>query len=992
MDITEKNPIGLPKKGTKITGTTADDYINAAEYVVPKKGTNKGKGFTIKGGNGDDTIIGTSGKDVIYGNAGNDDINAGAGNDKIIGGTGTNTIILSTKENFGSDTVVLTKGENLRLQLDVEEDAGSYVEYKLSGKNLVLKVYGVKSDEEGLFNKDDLKGTVTIKNYTQKDVLTSAGSLVLCDMSEEEVDLKSEFFTTKLTNSYKKTSVSGTWVNDIIDASEYQLYKNSKRTVEINTVTKKGLTIKTGAGTNQVTGSKYSDKITGGAGVDIIYGGTGNDTIKGGAGDDFLYGEAGNDTITGGAGNDTINGGAGNDTITGNTGKNTVVFENDFGTDTINMTKGEELILDLSACGTENIADLKFQIVKNDIKIFVPDLNGTVGTIVLKDFAKTNIVGSEGSVTLLLSNGKTVDLNEGDGPFLSFTKDDFSANGTFIGSRLSEQIDARGLGKNATISAGAGSNVIYSTDGNTDKITAGNDGNTLYVLSGNKTITTGLKNDEFHISGTGSRTIKAGSGENDFYLDNSSAFGDITILEEKVGAKNNIYFEQNNEYTYTRVGNNLRMNDGSSSLTLNDVFGVNSKYAQYTVNGSTLDELFATVSQFNVEGKGTITGTKYVDNIKANDALVGAKASNDIIKSGKGNDTINAGLGRNTLYFYTGDGVDTVLNGGGTDTLVFEKNANVRIDIDAYKNDNKLIIYYGTGDDKVIVDDYSSSHSVKYIKEGTKTKSVSDYLPKEPVVTPDKKISPTSPEYYGYTSTSTTNSQIYGTGNDDILVGGKGNDTIYGRGGQDQLFGGAGNDTIRGGDGDDKIYGGIGHDNLAGGNGHDVFYFYNGDGQDYINETNTFKPENTNTLYFYGVNLNNLKFEIKQNPGDKNNTEYDLIISGYGAKTDNITLAFFNSSIYGGSDHKQSYKYYYLQSEGMDSAVNMLEYLAQNNKISTNYLPDDIVSQVAAWQGAASTNSLSFDYNGSATLMNTLNTNLSVSSGLNIDNNSQQII
>ena len=65
--------------------------------------------------------------------------------------------------------------------------------------------------------------------------------------------------------------------------------------------------------------------------------------------------------------------------------------------------------------------------------------------------------------------------------------------------------------------------------------------------------------------------------------------------------------------------------------------------------------------------------------------------------------------------------------------------------------------------------------------------------------------------------------QITGTNNPDILVGGSADDTILGLGGNDTLSGGAGNDTIDGGPGNDIITGGPGIDTLTGGTGADTF-------------------------------------------------------------------------------------------------------------------------------------------------------------------------
>ena len=59
------------------------------------------------------------------------------------------------------------------------------------------------------------------------------------------------------------------------------------------------------------------------------------------------------------------------------------------------------------------------------------------------------------------------------------------------------------------------------------------------------------------------------------------------------------------------------------------------------------------------------------------------------------------------------------------------------------------------------------------------------------------------------------------TGTDDVLKGGKGNDTLSGLGGFDTLKGGSGDEILLGGKGDDGLHGGAGADTLNGDDGND---------------------------------------------------------------------------------------------------------------------------------------------------------------------------
>ncbi len=79
--------------------------------------------------------------------------------------------------------------------------------------------------------------------------------------------------------------------------------------------------VKTGSGSDQITGSFSVNDLTGNAGNDTVNGGGANDKVNGSAGVDRLLGGTGNDKLFGGSENDNLVGGSGNDKLTGNSGK-----------------------------------------------------------------------------------------------------------------------------------------------------------------------------------------------------------------------------------------------------------------------------------------------------------------------------------------------------------------------------------------------------------------------------------------------------------------------------------------------------------------------------------------------------------------------------------------------------------------------------------------------------------------------------------------------
>lgn len=525
----------------------------------------------------------------------------------------------------------------------------------------------------------------------------------------------------------KKGKVTGTNYNDFIDVKDYTLY-NKNRTEKDDSAKKlKGLTISSSSGDDEIYATKYKD------------------VIKSGNGDDTIYSSLGKDTITGG------------------TGTNTIVYRGDFDTDTINLTKNENLILDFS--GIDDYYDKKFKVSGNNLLITIykqvdfedaPDAIISAGTIILKNFSKSNVVSSNGNIKLIFpdSNDNIEDLNNFN--LLSYDYKAFNSKGVFNGSRFNETIDAREVdyayGKNnkgVTIKGGNGYNTVYSTYNFSDTVTGGNNGNNITLYNGTKSVTTGTGVDTINVQGTGTKTIKsgkgndiinigggtdeynvnsytvtkiyAGHGTNTINIDNSSEFGTVYVYEEKVKAVNNITFSEDfsSGYYMCRNGNNLILTNNNSMLVLVNYYKANKSNAVYnfTVAGQPVEsfaDLVNLTQGFVVNGKGTIKGKDYNDLIVANDSENGIKASNDNITPGKGTDVINAGKGSNNIYLYSGDGAKTIINGGGTDTLVFDNNTQISFAEDG----NNLILNYGLEGDSITIKNYSLGTSVRYVQIG----------------------------------------------------------------------------------------------------------------------------------------------------------------------------------------------------------------------------------------------------------------------------------
>ena len=90
-----------------------------------------------------------------------------------------------------------------------------------------------------------------------------------------------------------------------------------------------------GDGDDSITGNRSANHIEGARGIDTLHGGNGNDSVVGGTDNDKIYGDRDSDTLAGGDGNDRVNGGTGTDLMTGGRGNDVLVFQTDFGADTV---------------------------------------------------------------------------------------------------------------------------------------------------------------------------------------------------------------------------------------------------------------------------------------------------------------------------------------------------------------------------------------------------------------------------------------------------------------------------------------------------------------------------------------------------------------------------------------------------------------------------------------------------------------------------------
>ena len=526
-----------------------------------------------------------------------------------------------------------------------------------------------------------------------------------------------------------------------------------------------------------------------------------------------ICGTSENDKIVGGKGNDEIYSESGNDTITGGLGKNTIYygFGSDSGNDVINLTKGENLVLDIAGADLE---ELHFEYSKNkkDLIIYLEkdDEGNFVESITLKNFASKDVTNNatkkaEDTSSVILKAGiEGIDLRKD----LYLTEDNIiNVFKNYTGTWLDEEInasnlekfdkkgnpltsDAKGLtldGKGGddiivgskyadVIKGGDGNDIINGYDGD-DKITGGKGENSIYhrVEQGNDIIYL-TKGETLHLQMIGVDNF------NDLIFTVAKNKNDLEISRkghegEKVTLKN--YYSKELGATVNINGVNLAESAVFEGVTSANYFEATEKIKKSYTGSALADEVDArdlskptnakTLAGVTINTKGgddIIVGSNFADTLKGGNG-------DDKITGGEGNDKIYGEAGENTLYFKANDGNDIVYGGKGEDTLVFD---GIKFDdmkftrgtTSSTKND--LIIQY-TENDSVTIKNFFKLDGKKNPTNSVKR-----------IVTADKTID--------------FDSILLGTAKDDVLTPANGNNYIFASEGDDTINSGVGVDTL----------------------------------------------------------------------------------------------------------------------------------------------------------------------------------------------------
>ncbi|ALA57586.1 calcium-binding protein [Nitrospira moscoviensis] len=642
-----------------------------------------------------------------------------------------------------------------------------------------------------------------------------------------------------------------------------------------------------------ITGTIGDDQLTGSAGHDVLIGQAGNDVLTGGLGNDWIYGDAtsqsafgpqviGNDTLVGGAGDDVLvdlrgtnvfDGGAGNDTLFVGTGQDTILFGRGAGLDS--------LTLDTNA-GDLDLIQIAPDVSPNDVML-TRSVQRATGTNLIDltipttgDRLTVNVsyvgIGSETTpqAAVLFGDGTRWDLMwapvapVASGP--DVLESAFPATVAGLGGDDTYLFGSSGIpGAYAAIEApGGGIDTVQSffsytldaqvenlilaesnssvipnagrgTGNELDNLIIGNTGdNILDGGAGNDVLVGGIfleLEGPPYLTGTGSDILIGGAGDDvlmedagNFSFTGGSVFLDNTLdSQERVprraddlfigGTGNDTYIVHSQQQTVVEFEN-----EGTDTVrsTVSYVLG---EHIENLVLGSpptVFDEEGNIVPPPPLNGTGNELDNVLIGFEDAN--ILSGLAGRDTLVGRLGNDTLRGGTGHDIYVFNLGDGIDTI-----EDTAaVGEGN---RIQFGAGISRNGLTV---THDDvaRMLTIQVASSGTDRLVLTNFDPTGANGSLVVETLAFADgSEVSLAS--LLGPTIT------MWGTENNDVLVGTAGADGIDAGAGNDTVYANGGDDLVLAGEGDDVVTGDEGVDTISGGGGTD--YLYGGDGDDVVN-------------------------------------------------------------------------------------------------------------------------------------------------------------
>ena len=708
----------------------------------------------IKGGGGDDKLYGQGWNDTMYGGDGNDLIEGGSGNDILIGDKGNDTL----KGGIGDDILIGGAGNDT---LNGGADNDTYVYNKGDGNDIIEEWGGIDTIKfgEGIQKKD----LIISRDISKNSYYLSNVKDIIIKFKYNETDS----ITLKNVINANKTGIYSAIENFEFANGEKLSFEDIKQLSLVGT--DEGETI-----------NGFEDS---------------NNTLIGNGGNDWLYGDKKNDILIGGEGDDHLRGNEGDDTYIYNIGD---------GNDTIHDYEGEDIIKFGKGINKEDIIVTKGEVkydsyTRSSYQDLVISLKGKQGGISLEHIISRDngIYEKYSHKTLVFENGDKLSFDD----ILKLSLIGNDENNDIYGYSHRDNILEGNGGDDAlygnigndTLIGGKGNDGLYGNGGDDTYVYNKGDGvDYIYDIEGNDTLKfgKGIKKEDLVVSVSKNKEklsqyddthrvmyIKIGFKNNDTDA--------VFLRGNKDLAIENFEFENGDRLSFEDIKKLALTGDDTNNLLYgyDDINNVmNGLGGDDEIQGGELNDTI-----YGGTGNDTISGDKGDDTIyggEGNDTINGG-SGDDIIEGGKGDDVIKGGWGDDIYIFNKGDGNDTIADYEGTDTLQLGEGITKDDIIAKHTPQGTIIKFKNSKNDSI-----SFGHfGIDRIKFANGEELSSEDIEKLELIGTDEADT------------------IFGNSDqDNLIIGGKGDDILYGSYSGNNTF------VYNQGDGADTIYAGT-HEN-----------------------------------------------------------------------------------------------------------------------------------------------------------------------------------